>query len=66
MCVITDLMQCLHDAPTFPAVATDQYRMQSQSHEIFALGLTTESEATNENVLKEVMEKTIMAIGLQN
>jgi hypothetical protein len=51
-------MKCLHDPPK---IATDQYRMQSQSHELFALGLTTSSLSANEDEHKQVMEETIAA-----
>jgi hypothetical protein len=57
----TDHIQCLH-GPASPAVAIDQHQLQSQSHEIFALGLTIPSEVGNEDVHKQVMEKTIAAI----
>lgn len=56
--VVADGVQCVHDPPK---IATDQYRMQSQSHELFALGLTTSSPTANESEHKQVMEEKIAA-----
>jgi hypothetical protein len=52
-------MQCLHDPSK---MAIDQYRMQSQSHELFALGRTTPSLTANKDGHKQVMEEKIAAL----
>jgi len=52
-------MQCLHGPSGVP---TDQYRMQTQSHEIFALGLTTASLTAKEDEHKQMMGRAIAAI----
>jgi hypothetical protein len=51
-------MQCLHGPSK---IATEKYRMQSQSHELFALGLSTASPTANEDEHKQVMEEKIAA-----
>lgn len=56
--VVADRGKCLHDPSK---LATEKYRMQSQSHELFALGLTTDSLTANEDEHKQVMEETIAA-----
>lgn len=55
--VIADVhMQCRHQSPT------DEYRMVTQSHEMFALGLTTASAEANLDGHTQVMKIKIAAI----
>jgi hypothetical protein len=56
--IIANDMQCRHNQSK---IATEKYRTQSQSHELFALGLTTESLTANEHKHKQVMEEKIAA-----
>jgi hypothetical protein len=52
-------MQCFHDPSK---TTTDKYQTESQSHELFALGLTTSSQTANEDGHKQVMEEKMAAL----